>query len=48
MMVAIIYFILSFAASRLIRHLEHSLTPKYLRKQGRKAKALAPEIAVMP
>ncbi len=48
MMVAIIYFVLSFTASRLIRYLEHSLTPRYLRRQGRAAKALAPDVAVMP
>ncbi len=40
MMVAIIYFILSFVASRLVRRIEQWLTPAYLRRQSRKIAAL--------
>lgn len=39
-MVAMIYFVLSFAASRLVRWLERHLTPAYLRRQGRRVSAL--------
>lgn len=35
-MVAMIYFVLSFAASRLVRWLERRLTPAYLRRQSRR------------
>lgn len=35
MMVAIIYFAMSFVASRLVRRLEQRLTPAYLRRQSR-------------
>jgi hypothetical protein len=35
-MVAIIYFIMSFVAARIVRQIEHALTPRYLRA-GRKA-----------
>ena len=40
MMVAMIYFVLSFAASRLVRWLERHLTPAYLRRQSRRVGAL--------
>ncbi len=39
MMVAIIYFAMSFVASRLVRHIEDMLTPAHLRRQGRRIEA---------
>lgn len=40
MMVAIIYFVLSFVAWRLVRRIEHWLTPAYLRRQSRNVAAM--------
>ncbi len=48
MMVAIIYFAMSFIASRLVRGIERHLTPAYLRRQRRQFTTLAPEPAVAP
>jgi His/Glu/Gln/Arg/opine family amino acid ABC transporter permease subunit len=36
MMVAMIYFVMSFVASRLVRRIEDMLTPVHLRRQGRR------------
>jgi His/Glu/Gln/Arg/opine family amino acid ABC transporter permease subunit len=41
LMVAIIYFAMSFAAARLVHRLEMALTPRYLRRQGRMGAAAA-------
>ena len=35
MMVALVYFVMSFVAARLVRRLERQLTPAYLRRQSR-------------
>ena len=43
MMVAMIYFVLSFVAARLVRWLERHLTPAYLRRQSRRVSALVAE-----
>ncbi|MCB4771466.1 amino acid ABC transporter permease [Ancylobacter sp. Lp-2] len=48
MMVAIIYFVMSFVASLLVRHIEQRLTPRHLRRKQRGSKALAARPAVMP
>lgn len=40
MMVAAIYFVLSFVAARAVRWLERQLTPAYLRRQSRRVTAL--------
>lgn len=46
MMVAIIYFAMSFAASRLVRHIEQLLTPRHLRASARSGKISVVETAV--
>jgi polar amino acid transport system permease protein len=43
MMVAIIYFAMSFVASRAVRRIEHWLTPAYLRRQARRVAAVVTE-----
>lgn len=44
MLVAIIYFAMSFVASRIVRRIEHWLTPAYLQRRRRGAdRVLAPE-----
>lgn len=48
MMVAIIYFVLSFAASRVVRAIERRLTPAHLRRRIRTQRVLAAEPAVAP
>ncbi|MCK0198628.1 amino acid ABC transporter permease [Ancylobacter sp. 6x-1] len=48
MMVAIIYFAMSFVASLLVHRIEQWLTPRYLRKKRPSDRALAPQPAVMP
>ncbi|GAB4065501.1 amino acid ABC transporter permease [Ancylobacter sonchi] len=48
MMVAIIYFVMSFVASVLVRHIEQRLTPRHLRRKQRSGKALTARPAVMP
>lgn len=40
-MVAMIYFCMSFVASRLVRRIEHALTPRYLRTAPASARATA-------
>ena len=40
MMVAAIYFVLSFVAARAVRWLERQLTPAYLRRQSRRVTAM--------
>ncbi|MDF2810955.1 MAG: hypothetical protein K0S56_1986 [Microvirga sp.] len=48
MMVAIIYFVMSFVAARLVHHLEQWLTPRYLRRGRRLERAAASRPAVAP
>lgn len=48
LMVAMIYFVLSFAASRLVRYIEHTLTPRHLRRQRVALKAPVPAPGVLP
>jgi polar amino acid transport system permease protein len=45
-MVAMIYFCMSFVASRLVRRIEHALTPRYLRTAPRQLRtaALRPDV----
>jgi polar amino acid transport system permease protein len=43
MMVAIIYFAMSFVASRAVRRIEHWLTPAYLRRQARRVASVVTE-----
>lgn len=45
MMVAMIYFALSFVASRIVQSIEQALTPKHLRQGSGLSKALSPEVA---
>ena len=46
-MVAMVYFVMSFVASRIVRRVEHALTPRYLRSQPAAARRLAvrPDVA---
>jgi His/Glu/Gln/Arg/opine family amino acid ABC transporter permease subunit len=46
-MVAMVYFVMSFVASRIVRRVEHALTPRYLRSQPVAARRLAvrPDVA---
>ncbi|MCW0002138.1 amino acid ABC transporter permease [Pararhizobium sp. YC-54] len=46
MMVAFIYFILSFVASRVVREIEQRLTPKHLRTRGGLGRAQLPELVI--
>ncbi len=48
MMVAIIYFVMSFAAARLVHYIEQRLTPRHLRRGSAAKRALASQPAVMP
>jgi ABC-type amino acid transport system permease subunit len=41
MMVAMIYFAMSFVASRVVRRIERQLTPAYLRRQSRRVREVA-------
>jgi His/Glu/Gln/Arg/opine family amino acid ABC transporter permease subunit len=48
LMVAMIYFIMSFVIARLVRHLEHLLTPRYLRIRRKVDEAAGAAIELTP
>jgi hypothetical protein len=47
-MVAIIYFVISFVAARLVRQIERILTPRYLRIASKGAKQPISAVEVTP
>ena len=48
MMVAMIYFVMSFVASRIVKRVEHALTPRYLRVQVSTLKRAAAPPGTVP